>query len=580
MNNKYTFLPIGSISYEGIISSLMTFINREQLLNEKLWDKFVKVFKYQEDNSDLAWRSEYWGKMMRGACLCYQYQNSQQLYKVLEKTVKDLLNTQDRLGRISSYKVKNEFQGWDMWGRKYVITGLLHFLEITKDQKLKAKIIEALKKHVDYIIKQIGKNKINITKTSNFWLGVNSSSILEPIVSLYRLTHEKRYLEFGKYIVSTGGVNKGNLIKDANNNKLLPYQYSVNKAYETMSFFEGVLELAIITNNHKLLKTAINFFDKVTQSEISIIGNAGSDGECFSYAAINQTKKPRQFMQETCVVTTYMRIMAKLNLLTGKEKYYERFSSAALNCFLGSINSNHNPARDYFKKKTLNHYLPFDSYSQLVNDCRGLSTGGLQYFKDGSFYGCCASIGSASIGLMALTYIIQNKHEIIFNDYYDDTKIDIKDFKANIESNYIQDGKVKINIKENNKRLLFRIPSWSKKPTAMIDNKLIKVKPGTYLSVNKAVHNITFDFKPSIQVHHLNHMSAFSYGQFTLGIDEESNPRLKLEQLTANKLILEKIKPTKSSLLSFVSNNKLIFKDYSSLGKNYNKRLTVWIKDN
>lgn len=580
MNNKYVFLPIGSISYEGIIPSLMVFINQEQLLNEKLWSKFVKVFRYQEDNNDLAWRCEYWGKMMRGACLCYQYQNNKRLYKALEKTVKDLLSTQDYLGRISSYTVKNEFHGWDMWGRKYVITGLLHFLEITKDQKLKIKIIRALKKHTDYIIKHIGKDKINITKTSNIWLGVNSASILEPIVSLYKLTHEKRYLEFAKYIVSTGGVSKGNLIKDANNSKLLPYQYSVNKAYETMSFFEGVLELAIITNNHKLLKTAISFFDKVNQSEISIIGNAGSEGEKFSHAAINQTKKPHQFMQETCVVTTYMRIMAKLNLLTGQEKYYERFSTAALNCFLGSINSNHNLAKDYFKKKTLNHYLPFDSYSPLVNDCRGLSTGGLQYFKDGSFYGCCASIGSASIGLMALTYVIQNKHEIIINDYYDNALINTKDFKASIKSTYIQNGKVEINIKKNNKQLLFRIPSWGEHPTAIIDNKLIKVKPGTYLSANKSVRNVIFDFKPSIQIHHLNHMSAFSYGQFTLGIDEESNPKLKLEQLTANKLTLRKIKATKSSLLSFTSNDKLIFKNYSSLGKNYNKRLTVWIKDN
>ena len=129
MNNKYTFLPIGSISYEGIIPSLTSFINQEQLLNEKLWNTFVKVFRYHEDSNDLAWRSEYWGKMMRGACLCYQYQNNKQLYKVLEKTVKDLLSTQDHLGRISSYTIKNEFKGWDMWGRKYVMTGLLHFLE-------------------------------------------------------------------------------------------------------------------------------------------------------------------------------------------------------------------------------------------------------------------------------------------------------------------------------------------------------------------------------------------------------------------------------------------------------------------
>ena len=51
MNNKYTFLPIGSISYEGTIPSLTSFINQEQLLNEKLWSTFVKVFKtYEVEN--------------------------------------------------------------------------------------------------------------------------------------------------------------------------------------------------------------------------------------------------------------------------------------------------------------------------------------------------------------------------------------------------------------------------------------------------------------------------------------------------------------------------------------------------
>ena len=578
MNKPYAFLPIGSASYQGIISSLMKFINQEQLLDEKLWATFVKVFKYHEDSNDLAWRGEYWGKMMRGACLCYQYQNNSKLYKVLENTVYDLLNTQDHLGRISSYDVKSEFQGWDLWTRKYVMSGLLHFLDICKDKKLTNKIIKALKNHTDYIIHHIGKDKINITKTSNMWLGVNSSSILEPIISLYKLTHEKRYLDFAKYIVSTGGVNKGNLIKDANNDKLLPYQYTENKAYETMSFFEGVLELALISKNHKLLKTAIDFFEKVHSSEITIIGNAGSEGESFSNASINQTKKPRRFMQETCVVTTYMRIMAKLNLLTGEEKYYERLSTAALNCFLGSINSKHQPAKDYFKKKTLNTYLPFDSYSPLVNDYRGVSTGGLQYFKNHSFYGCCASIGSASIGLMALTYIIHNQQDIIFNDYYDNGSISTKDFKAVINSSYIKDGKVNIKIIKNNKNLLFRIPSWSNRPVAIINQKIVKVKPGTYLKVNKSVRNIAFDFKPVIKKHHLNHMSAFSYGQFVLGIDEESNPKLKLEKITSNKMTLNKIKPVKS-LLSF-SSHQVIFKDYSSLAKNYHKRLTVWIKDN
>ena len=48
----------------------------------------------------------------------YSYSHNPKLYEVLTATVKDLLSAQDELGRISSYAVSHEFDGWDLWGRK------------------------------------------------------------------------------------------------------------------------------------------------------------------------------------------------------------------------------------------------------------------------------------------------------------------------------------------------------------------------------------------------------------------------------------------------------------------------------
>ena len=50
---------------------------------------------------------------------------------------------------------------------------------------------------------------------------------------------------------------------------------------------------------------------------------------------------------------------------------------------------------------------------------RGLSTGGVNFFKDGSAYGCCACIGAVSIGLLAMTTLIENEDEYVLNAYYD-----------------------------------------------------------------------------------------------------------------------------------------------------------------
>ena len=74
---------------------------------------------------------------MRGACFVYSYSHNPKLYEVLTATVKDLLSAQDELGRISSYAVSHEFDGWDLWGRKYVLLGMQYYLEICQDEEFK-----------------------------------------------------------------------------------------------------------------------------------------------------------------------------------------------------------------------------------------------------------------------------------------------------------------------------------------------------------------------------------------------------------------------------------------------------------
>ena len=193
---KINYFDNGSLKYGDLIETTIQFTLKKQLLKSDLWAKFVDVFRTKEDSSDLGWRCEFWGKMMRGACLVYQYEPNDLLYETLKKTVIDLLTTQDELGRFTSYK--DEFKGWDMWGRKYIITALLHFCRICKDNNLKENIITAVKKHANYIIEKIGPNddQINILTTSNIWGGLNSASIAETFVDLYKTTNEKKYLDF------------------------------------------------------------------------------------------------------------------------------------------------------------------------------------------------------------------------------------------------------------------------------------------------------------------------------------------------------------------------------------------------
>lgn len=563
----YHSLPIGSYKYEGIVEKALFFVLENQLLNKSLWKSFVNVFKTKEDSDDLRWRCEYWGKMMRGACLCYQYCGDKKLYETLEETVKDLLTTQDQWGRFSTYTIEKEFQSWDMWGRKYVLTALEHFYQICKDDSLKNTILKAMENHVSYIIDKIGnkKGQIEITDTSSWWLGVNSASILETIVALYRLTKNEKYISFARYIVNSGGVKGGNLIEEISKEKLLPHQLIEAKAYETMSFFEGVLEYAIEVNNKSLYSAAIEFFDLVYQSEISVTGNAGSEDENFSYAALNQIIKPERFGQETCVSVTWMRIMHKLFLYTNDYKYHERFITTALNAYYGSINFHNQSSTDYPSTKL--SPLPFDSYSPLVYGRRGIATGGLNFMRDGTFYGCCTCIGSAGIGLLGLDCIIENEKNIAINDYFVG-KIKTNEYQISIKGDCLKDGKVHLEI-HSNKDIILNIPSWSE-ATIIVNKKQIHSKNKS-INIGKGQFVVDIDFHLKIEKINIGNKTSYKYGYLILGLDEKDNPSINLNELDDLDIKdFQLINNVDAQMVAFQANykkQKLIFKDYASCGK-------------
>ena len=263
--------------YSGFIHSAFDFVEKAQLLREDLWERFVQQFREDAD-ADGGWRGEYWGKMMRGACLVYQYTKNEKLYDVLRKTVSDMMASADKTGRISSYYTNHEFEAWDMWCRKYVLLGMEYFLEICKDKKFAADIIKSICGQLDYIIERIGhgEGKKEITAATRHWRGLNSSSILEPVVKLYNLTGDERYFEFAKYIVDTGCVDISNIFELAYENKFYPYQYPVTKAYEMTSCFEGLIEFYKITGDEKYKTAIVNFADRVLESDFTVTDYASA----------------------------------------------------------------------------------------------------------------------------------------------------------------------------------------------------------------------------------------------------------------------------------------------------------------
>ena len=475
--------------FNGILDQSVWYIEDFQLLRVDLWKRFVQQFREDADY-EAGWRGEYWGKMMRGACFVYAYSQDPKLYQVLTEAVKDILTTQDNLGRISSYAVNHEFDGWDIWSRKYVLLGMEYYLEICKDEALRAQIVESMCRQVDYIMTKIGDpedGKLLITKATRHWRGLNSSSLLEPIVRLYNLTKEQKYFDFATYIVNCGATDIVNIFDLAYEDKLYPYQYPVTKAYEMTSCFEGLLEYYRVTGIEKYKTSAINFANKVLESDFTIIGCCGCTHELFDHSTVRQANtNNHHVMQETCVTVTLMKFFYQLTLLTGQSKYVDAFEISLYNAYLGAINT-----EKVIEPTLLRDHpdwsiepLPFDSYSPLTAGTRGNGIGGLKLMSDNHYYGCCACIGSAGLGLAAKMALMTTEKGFVINMYVDG-QIQARTaagrtLTLNTRTTYPVGGNICISVdveEAESFELLLRIPEWSKQNSLKLNGEEISISP-------------------------------------------------------------------------------------------------------
>ena len=575
------------IKTDGIMNFAVKFVIEKQLMDRKIWKSYIDVFTTRADATDEKWRGEYFGKQMRGACYAYMFTKDEGLYEILTWAIEELLKTQDNLGRISTYTTEHEFCGWDMWCRKYVLTGFEHFYRICKDKQLKERILVACCKHLDYIIAHIGRDKIEITATSKWWGTVNSCTILEPTVELYKMTGRKEYLEFAKYIISTGGCSDCNLVELAIEDKLLPYQYPVTKAYEMMSFYEGLISYYEATGEKKYLESADKFIEAVAKSDITIIGCAGCTHELFDHSAIKQTEYSENIMQETCVTVTWIRVLARMYQLIGDVKYIDRIECSAYNALYGSLNTKQCMQHEldsgqYLAAKT------FDSYSPLYMNSRGRGIGGYLTFANGDYGGCCVAIGACGVSLIPLMAVMYDDSSVYINHQFKGiAKVkdnDGRDVMLEFDSQYPACGICKIVVRDSgNLNLKIRKPEWCKE---MIVDGCIVTTDGYYDASGyyQSGDFITFEWELALHVHELNDKIAFTYGAIALAVDGAKGDRnIEAAVLVSKKPTYTLLEPQENELVRLECETEdgiLLLTDYQSCGKNWmqeKNKISVWL---
>jgi DUF1680 family protein len=462
------------------------------------------------------WIGEHVGKWMHAATLAWVYTGDERLKQKLDGVAADLVACQEPDGYLGTYVPEKRFglfpeADWDVWSHKYNLIGLLTYYQYTGNQPA----LDACRRMGDLLINTFGPDRKSILSAGTH-VGMAATSVLEPMVLLYRFTADERYLQFARYIVKSWDEPKGpgilqTLLKEKQVNKT-----ANGKAYEMLSNLVGLCELARITGERAYLEAVVNAWEDVTAKRLYFTGSA-SQGEHFrgDYELPNQTGA---HVAETCVTTTWIQLNLQLYRLLGEARFGDELEKTLYNHLAAA---QHPRGDDWCYFTALEGRKPYDAG---INCChssgpRGMALAPLQaYLKGKSGAGEALLISTFETSTATVT---MNGTEV----------------RVVQQSRFPYEGKSELRFSSGGPAfaLKLRVPAWAAPLRLKLNGKPLsaEVREGwaTVLPQKWAAGDrLEIDFRlagETVEGRHTNRgLDALRWGPFVLAYDAAFNPDL------------------------------------------------------
>ncbi len=469
ITDKLTSVPYGSIQIGGYVGDKLNLCIDNRVMVQDI-DRLITPFRVRNDEF-WGFRSEFWGKWFTSAMLGYGYAPTEQHRLVIDKAVDELMQTQSPDGYIGTYPAEHHLKDWDIWGRKYVLLGLLAYYDQIKDKI----ILDAAEHVADHLIQQAGpESGVNLAETGWIgWKGLASSSVLEPIALLYQRTGKKKYLDFAQHIIQLWDApNKLTptgirLVEEALNQTPLWEMSGAPKAYEMMSCFEGLCEMYRITGNENYFNASHSLISSIIRDEIMLVGS-GSLAEIWCNGKMRQSDPMYQGL-ETCVTVTWMKFLFQMLRLTGDSKYADQLEITLYNALLAS-------------------QTPKGEWWSYYTGLMGERVPSHLQFPD-VVMSCCVANGPRAM-LLTPSWAVMSSPDGIAVNLYAPMKAELKTprnqtFSLNLTTKYPIDEEVVATVKIPKNEYFsinLRIPEWSKQTVIKINGVLFNksVVAGSY----------------------------------------------------------------------------------------------------
>lgn len=464
----------------GLIGTRLNSNINKALLNYPV-EEYLRV--YRGDRMARWPAGEYLGKYMQADAVAYQYSGNDaladQMAAVADAWIASLPEDGYHVIR-GPHEMHERWKGaWEVWELKYMIVGLIAMYRLAGDQRL----IDTARCIADCVVETFGYGEDQLDLLEVGALRTGTTSILEPMVDLYRYTGDQKYLDFCHYMMEAHE-------QEPNGTKIIsellegtgevdqvggPGVWQKGKAYETISSFVGVLRMYQLTGEKSYLDAMLAAWQDIVDHRLFITGTTANH-EFFMHRHVLPAET-QDNVGEGCVTAHWLFFNRELFNITGDPKFIDEIEITIYNALLASQDP----------------HLGLQSYFTPLNGARGyvmysLNTGGPP---------CCSSSVAREIaripatvwskprdgGLAFLLYTPGSVQEKVVAVDGNQIELFIKS-----ETDFPYTGDVKLTLQPEGKAeitLYLRVPKWCRTYQVEIDSCDYFGSPGTFLKITR-----------------------------------------------------------------------------------------------
>lgn len=455
--DRFVPAPYEGQSIDGILGSRMR-LNLEGRLLHVYENGILDCFRHRPGKQE--WAGEHAGKFLDAAANTWLYGKDERLKTLMDRVASELIAAQLPDGYLGTYTEDHRWTSWDVWVHKYDLLGLISYYRATGNQPA----LDAARKIGDLLCRTFGTGpgQRDIIQSGTH-VGMAATSVLEPMVNLYRYTGERKYLEFCEYLVRSWNQPNGPKIIASLQATGSVFHTANAKAYEMMSNLVGLAELYRATGNPIYLSTVQIAWKDITAHHLYVTGTTSS-AEHFTDDLVLPGEDISN-VGEGCATVTWLQLTWQLLRLTGEPQYAEQLEHTVYTALLGAQDT---------KNGNICYFTPLNGKKS--------PTPGIN---------CCVSSEPRGISMIpSLAWGARDRGAAVVLYVPGKAIVPTKSGDVGIESSttYPASGAITLTLhpaREARFPLSLRVPAWTSHFTATVAGKSYQGMPGKFLAIER-----------------------------------------------------------------------------------------------